>query len=259
MTPVVDLMTCALMREVRDGDVVGVGLGTPLALCAALAARRAGAPGAEILVAGALSPDADLLTCLRGAQALAGRTPGFVPHLDTMDMAERRAMTLQFLRPAQVGPDGAMNTSRVAGPDGRPMRLPGGLATADVPRLLPRLVIYHPDHRPRSLPARPEHVTGPPGSATRVVTDLCVIALEAGGPRIASLHPGAGAADVVAATGFRLDAPDDVPTTPPPTPAERAALDEVDPHGLRGLEHRATRREAGSRLHDLLATEAAHA
>jgi glutaconate CoA-transferase, subunit B len=259
VSEVVDLMTCALMREVRDGDVVGVGLGTPLALCAALAARRSGAPGAEVLVAGALSPDADLLTCLRGAAALAGRTPGFVPHLDTMDMAERRAMTLQFLRPAQVGPDGAMNTSRVAGADGRRMRLPGGLATADVPRLLPRLVIYHPDHRPRSLPARPEVVTGPAGSATRIVTDLCVIALGLGGPRLASLHPGVAAAEVAAATGFPLAAAEDVPATPPPTPAERAALEEVDPHRLRGLEHRATRGEAARHLHDLLATEAAHA
>jgi len=29
-----DLVTVALAREVHDGDVVGVGLGTPLALCA---------------------------------------------------------------------------------------------------------------------------------------------------------------------------------------------------------------------------------
>jgi acyl CoA:acetate/3-ketoacid CoA transferase beta subunit len=34
------LMTCRLAREIHDGDVVGVGLGTPLALAAALLARR---------------------------------------------------------------------------------------------------------------------------------------------------------------------------------------------------------------------------
>ena len=96
-----DLVTVALAREVHDGDVVGVGLGTPLALCACLVARRTGAPGAQVLVGGAVSPAATLATAC--ARDFAGRTPGFVPHLDTMDMAERQAMTLQFLRPAQVG------------------------------------------------------------------------------------------------------------------------------------------------------------
>jgi glutaconate CoA-transferase subunit B len=259
MTGTVDLMAAALMREVHDDDVVGVGLGTPLALCAALAARRAGAPGAEVLVAGAVSPDADLLACLRGAQALVGLTAGFVPHLETMDMAERRAMTLQFLRPAQIGPDGATNTSRIAEADGRVVRLPGGLATADVPRLLPRLVLYHPDHRPRSLAARLAFTTGPPPGAVRVVTDLAVIDLGPEGPRLASRHPGVRVEDVVAATGFPLAAPRDAPTTTPPTPAERAALDHVDPNELRGLELRGTRADAARRLRDLLPTETAHA
>src|ERR1700733_6766675 len=95
-------MTCRLAREVRDGDVVGDGLDTPLARTAALLARRTHAPGADVIVAGAVSPDADVATCLAGASALNGRTAGYAVHLITMEMAERRTMTMQFLRPAQV-------------------------------------------------------------------------------------------------------------------------------------------------------------
>ena len=46
------LMTCRLAREVRNGDVVGVGLGTPLALAAALLARATDAPKADVIVGG---------------------------------------------------------------------------------------------------------------------------------------------------------------------------------------------------------------
>jgi glutaconate CoA-transferase subunit B len=162
-----DLMVAVLAREVRDGDVVGVGLGTPLALCACLVARHTHAPGADLLVGGAVSPEVDLLTCMRGAGAVEGRTAGYVPHIDTMDMAERQAMTLQFLRPAQVDGEGSTNTSSVRAP-GRPrLRFPGGLAMADVPRLMPRIVLYHTDHRPRGLVARVDVVTGRGGPSER--------------------------------------------------------------------------------------------
>ena len=47
---VADTMTCALAREVLATDVIGVGLGTPLALTASLAALRLHAEGATVLV-----------------------------------------------------------------------------------------------------------------------------------------------------------------------------------------------------------------
>ncbi len=257
MTPqdTATLMTCRLAREVGDGDVVGVGLGTPMALAAALLARRAHAPGASVIVAGAVSPDADLTTCLRGAPALAGRSAGYAVHLVTMEMAERRAMTMQFLRPAQVDGRGNANTSRIVRDDRLALRLPGGLATADVLRILPRVVLYHTDHRPRSLPARVSFVSGAGGGdpvtgtsgPVRLITDRCVFALGPDGARLESVHPGHDAAEVTAQTGFTV-APTDVPQTEPPSAAEVAALAEVDPDALRELELRATRESAAQRL-----------
>jgi glutaconate CoA-transferase, subunit B len=249
------LMACRLAREVHEGDVVGVGLGTPLALAAALAARRAEAPGAQVIVSGAVSPDADVATCLRGAGALAGRAAGFAPHLLTMEWAERRAMTLQFLRPAQVDGAGNANLSRIVEGGRVTRRLPGGLATADVLRLLPRVVLYHTDHRLRALPERVAFVTGAGGGdgargtlgPTLLVTDRAVFAFTAGAPRLESVHPGEEVEAVLADTGFAVEA-DGAVETAAPSAEELAALDQVDAARLRELELRETRAAAAERL-----------
>jgi acyl CoA:acetate/3-ketoacid CoA transferase beta subunit len=73
----------------------------------------------------------------------------------------------------------------------------------------------------------------------RVVTNLAV--LDFGGPentmRLVSVHPGVTVDDVVAATGFGLDVPGDVPQTRLPTDDElRLIRDEIDPTGLREKE-----------------------
>jgi glutaconate CoA-transferase, subunit B len=257
------LMACRLGREITDGDVVGVGLGTPLALAAALAARRCHAPRSHLLVAGALSPNADLITCMRGAAALSGRTAAFVPHVLTMEMAERQAMTLQFLRPAQVDGAGNANTSRTQNQDGSVRRLPGGLATADVWRILPRVVVYHTDHRERSLPAKVAFVTGAGGGdpqrgtkgPTRLITDRAVFRFGTEGPRLESLHPGENLDELRRDTGFAFEVDDPVNTTPEPSPEELAALAEVDPHAIRELELRPTRGAAAARLAALHASD----
>jgi glutaconate CoA-transferase, subunit B len=249
-------MACRLGREISDGDVVGVGLGTPLALAGALMARNCHAPHSHLLVAGALSPNADLLTCLRGAAALAGRTAAFVPHVLTMEMAERQSMTLQFLRPAQVDGAGNANTSRIPGADGSVRRLPGGLATADVWRILPRVVVYHTDHRERSLPNKVSFITGAGGGdpqrgtrgPTCLITDRAVFRFTPAGARLESLHPGEDLEQVTNDTGFAFDVEDAVDTTAEPSSEELAALERVDPHAIRELELRGTRHAAAERL-----------
>ncbi len=249
-------MACRLGREISDGDVVGVGLGTPLALAGALIARKCHAPRSHLLVAGALSPDADLLTCMRGAAALTGRTAAFVPHVLTMEMAERQSMTLQFLRPAQIDGAGNANTSRIPGGDGSVRRLPGGLATADVWRILPRVVVYHTDHRERSLPAEVGFITGAGGGdphrgtrgPTVLVTDRAVFRFTPDGPKLESLHPGENLDQVANDTGFTFEVEQPVATTAEPSPDELTALEQVDPHAIRELELRASRQAAAERL-----------
>ena len=242
---VADVMACALAREIHDGDLLGVGLGTPLAVMAGMLARRLHAPGAHLLVGGAVDPDADFATVLGGPAALAGHTAGYVSHLDSMGMAESRQMTVQILRPAQVDGHGNLNTSRIGARVRPTVRFPGGLATADVPKLLPRLVVYLPVHSPRNLPERVACITGSgsgwpvePTTAgvTVLVTDLAVIRFAEVGATLLSVHPWTTADQVREVTGFDLK-----DTTPPvetalPTARERMVMTELDPRSFRAAE-----------------------
>jgi glutaconate CoA-transferase subunit B len=173
-------------------------------------------------------------------------------------MAERQSMTLQFLRPAQVDGCGNANTSQIPVDDGSVRRLPGGLATADVFRILPRVVLYHTDHRPRSLPERVAFVTGAGGGdpqagthgPVRLVTDRAVFKFAPAGAQLESLHPGEDLETLRRDTGFHF-AVDQVRETAAPSAEELAALDAVDPHALRELELRDTRRAAVERFASL--------
>jgi acyl CoA:acetate/3-ketoacid CoA transferase beta subunit len=75
----------------------------------------------------------------------------------------------------------------------------------------------------------------------RVVSNLGVFDFETPDHtmRVRSVHPGVTVEEVVAATGFELVVPDDVPETRPPTPEELELLRTVlDPRGLREREIR---------------------
>ncbi|MFC9392493.1 CoA-transferase subunit beta [Streptomyces sp. NPDC057027] len=72
-----------------------------------------------------------------------------------------------------------------------------------------------------------------------VISDLGVFDFETPDRtmRLRSLHPGVTVEEVVAATGFALTVPDEVPYTREPTAGElRLIRDEIDPKGLRDRE-----------------------
>lgn len=77
----------------------------------------------------------------------------------------------------------------------------------------------------------------------RVVTNLAVLDFAApdGGDgiptmRLRSVHPGVSVDDVVAATGFELQVPADVPISRAPQGVEIEELERIDPRGLRFAE-----------------------
>jgi acyl CoA:acetate/3-ketoacid CoA transferase beta subunit len=73
----------------------------------------------------------------------------------------------------------------------------------------------------------------------RVVTNLAVLDFDASGQaRLVSTHPGVSVDDVTAATGFDLVIDGAVPESRQPTPDEHAALERLDPRGLRRREVR---------------------
>lgn len=71
-----------------------------------------------------------------------------------------------------------------------------------------------------------------------VVTNLGVMDFETpdNTMRLRSVHPGVTVDEILAATGFDLVVPDDVPETRAPTEVELALIDAIDPTGLRSRE-----------------------
>jgi acyl CoA:acetate/3-ketoacid CoA transferase beta subunit len=105
-----------------------------------------------------------------------------------------------------------------------------------------------PRHSPRVFVERVDMVCGvgydraaglPFHEIRRVVTNLAVLDFQTGDRtmRLRSVHPGVTIADAVAATGFPLAIPDDVPETRAPAPGELALIrDTLDPDGGRDRE-----------------------
>jgi acyl CoA:acetate/3-ketoacid CoA transferase beta subunit len=109
-----------------------------------------------------------------------------------------------------------------------------------------------PNHSPRVFVERVDVVTGvgydraaaAGPAATRfhelrhVVTNLCVLDFETPEHRmrLRSLHPGVTVDEVVAATGFDLVIPDEVPTSREPSEDELLIINELDPQDSRGRE-----------------------
>jgi acyl CoA:acetate/3-ketoacid CoA transferase beta subunit len=71
-----------------------------------------------------------------------------------------------------------------------------------------------------------------------VVTNLCVFdfATDDHRMRLRSVHPGVTVDEVIAATGFTIVVPAEVPTSREPTDAELAIIAELDPRGARDKE-----------------------
>ena len=148
---------------------------------------------------------------------------------------------------SQLDPFGNQNFAFI-GPPEKPKTQLLGMRGAPGNTINNKTSYWIPNHSTRVLVPEVDVVSGvgykrararPWGASaheiTGVVTNLCVC--DYGGPdhhmRLRSVHPGVTVADVVAATGFELVIPDDVPETRLPTDDELRWIREViDPLGL---------------------------
>lgn len=150
----------AMAQECRDDDVVIVGVATPLATAAAFVARETTAPGLSIVVGGAVDPPLiDVAELMRDPASASREARAMLGQRDMLSLMQGGTFTLQFISPAQVGRDGAINTSRVRTERGW-RRLPGCLALPDTTVTVGRLVAYRVGGGHRFLVDEVDYVTG---------------------------------------------------------------------------------------------------
>ena len=239
-------ITWSLARCCRPGDVLVVGVATPIAAAAGQLARELLVPDLALIEAAAVDvAPHDVATPMVRPEVVAAEAVGVYTQAEILDAIQRGRVSLQFISPAQVDGAGTINTSRVRASDGTMRRLPGGLAHADIACLIGRLVAYRAGHERRFLPERVDFVTGAAGRVATIVTSAAVLDWDGERWRLASLHEGVSREEAVAGCGFALDVPERVPTTEPPPPeALRLLREEIDPHGMRRLETREGRADA---------------
>ncbi len=103
-----------------------------------------------------------------------------------------------------------------------------------------RTVIWRTVHDARTFVPKVDFVTQT-GNLARVVTPLAVFRGGGSGLELESVHAGFTAEEVAERTGFALDISGAIPETPPPIAEELAALEALDPEGVRYSEFPALR------------------
>ena len=154
-----ELMVCAAAREIRDGEIVFVGMRLPL--IAFVVAKKTHAPRAIGLFENGVvraTPAAELIYTMADPPNILGATQ-CLDMLSVMGLLQSGRVDLGFLGAAEVDRFGNLNSTRVNGKDGI-VRLPGSGGACDIASLAKRFVVLL-EHDRRRLPERVSYVTSP--------------------------------------------------------------------------------------------------
>jgi glutaconate CoA-transferase subunit B len=241
-----ELMVAAAAREIRDGEVVFVGMRLPL--IAFVVAKRTHAPNCVGLFENGVirnTPAPELIYTMADPPNLLGAMQ-CLDMMGVMSLLQSGRVHLGFLGAAEVDRFGNLNSTQVEGPNG-PIRLPGSGGACDIASLAQRFVAMI-EHTPQRLPERVSYITSPgngdgPGYRKRrglprggpaaVITTKAVLRFgEDAEAYLHTHHPGVTVEDVIAATGWKLRVSYEVSETKPPSSHELHAIREYDKEGF---------------------------
>ena len=241
-----ELMVAAAAREIRDGEVVFVGMRLPL--IAFVVAKKTHAPRAIGLFENGVirdAPAAELIYTMADPPNLLGAVQ-CLDMIGVMSLLQSGRVHLGFLGAAEVDRFGNLNSTQVRGEHGL-VRLPGSGGACDIASLAQRFVVLM-EHNKRRLPERVSFLTSPGngegrgwrnkvglprGGPSAAITTKAILRFgEDGEAYLASVHPGVTVKDVVANTGWALRVADHVTETGKPAAEELRAIREYDKAGF---------------------------
>ncbi|MEO7000670.1 MAG: CoA-transferase [Ktedonobacterales bacterium] len=243
-----ELMVVCAARQIRDGEVVFVGMRLPLVAFAL--AKRTHAPDAVGLFENGLvreTPSRELLLTMGDSPNLLGAA--WATHTTTLlGLLAQGFAQLGFVGGAEVDRFGNLNTSYIGPREHPKVKLPGSGGGADIASLAGRLAIIMAHERNR-FPERVNYITSPGygdgnnwrarvglprGGPAAVITTRAVLGFtaETHEMELQSWHPGSNADEVRANTGWDLRIAPDARETPPPTTDELRIIRECDPDGF---------------------------
>jgi glutaconate CoA-transferase subunit B len=236
LTPDV-MMAVAMSRLLRDGELAFHGVASPLPMVAILLAKATHAPNLVYLnITGSIDPTPHHLPHSTVDPLLLEGTRSMITLADAFDLSARGELDTVFLSGVQIDAAGRINMSAIGEYEHPKVRLPGGAGGAFLMSTANRILLWRTRHDPRTFVEQLPFVTGT-GKVDRIVTPLCVFRRDPERNRLMleSIHPYSSAEEVAAQTGFAVDLAG-VATTPAPSEQEIAALERIDPEGVRRLE-----------------------
>jgi glutaconate CoA-transferase, subunit B len=242
------MMATVAARELRDGEVVFVGIGLPNLACNL--ARATHAPNLVLIYeSGAVGAVPERLPVSIGDPALVTGSLMVCGMADVFQyFLQNGRIEVGFLGGAQVDRWGNINTTVIGNYAHPKVRLPGSGGATEIaahaqrtlvmakldPRVFPEQVDFltSPGHRCRG---RPRRELGLPGAGpVKVITDKAILEADGTGELVlAALYPGVRAEQVKAGVGWPLRVRTTLLEVAPPASRDLALLrDVLDPHNL---------------------------
>jgi len=251
-----ELMTVLIAREVKNDDVMIVGVATPMVWAAFTLAKLTYAPDAiyHYIMGNTFVMEARQVSLLY-LEMNTSRAYRFQNSCEcTLEsLPSEKLTTIEFFRPAQIDQYGNTNNICIGNWNKPKIRLPGCAGIADFSMFYSRgSFLYTPRHDTRTFvptedldfisgvgfPEGKNSICGGSGPQC-VITNLAYLDFDEKSKkmRITSIHPGIDVDSVKKSTGFELEFDKDLKVTQPPTIKELNLLREkVDPLSIRKLE-----------------------
>jgi acyl CoA:acetate/3-ketoacid CoA transferase alpha subunit/acyl CoA:acetate/3-ketoacid CoA transferase beta subunit len=228
---VAEIMCVDIARRLRNHRTVFQGFASPLPTAALRLARDRYDGVVHLSASGAVNGAPVRLPVSTEDQHLGEGGVGQFTSPKAFDLAARGDIDVMFVGGAQFDRRGRMNGSVIGDYDAPKIRFGGAGGSGSLLSLVNNAFGWRTEHSTRALPEAVDFVTAS-GNLSYLVTPLCGFEPRGGELQVVSLLPGADRATVQKRTGWDVTFanPDRVD---PPTEAELAALERVDPTQVR--------------------------
>ena len=230
---IADRMVVFLAREIRDYQTVFHGVSSILPMVAIFLARLTKAPNITYLnIPGGVDaiPSKMPLTTV-GIELMEGNR-SFFSLSEIFDLSARGKLDLAFLSGAQIDSFGNINLSFIGESEKPKTKFPGGAGSAMLLPTAKRVVLWRTVHTKRTFPKDCSFITAA-GNVDKIVTPLCIFKKTERNLSLHSKHYGTDEKSLRECTGFDIGSFENCPETVEPSSEEIAALNQVDPCGIR--------------------------
>ncbi len=199
-----ELMTVLAAREIKDGDVVFVGIGLPNLACNL--ARATHAPNMTLIYeSGAVGAVPERVPPSIGDPALVTGSLMVCSMSDIFQcFLQNGKIQVGFLGGAQVDKSGSINTTVVGPYDAPKVRLPGSGGASEIAAHAQRVLIVTKLDK-RAFPEKVDFVTSTGKRVAKVITNMGILEPDSSGELIlTALYPGCSVAQVQDNVGWKL-------------------------------------------------------